>query len=109
MGRRREKRASVTLPVKVYGTDDQGHPFVQSATTLNVSLGGLRLNGIGCIRGAGGLVSVEHRNRRGDFRVVWVGENGTSIEGQIGLRSLNPDNFIFPIELPAAVPDTRSR
>ena len=100
MGRRSYKRLRIELPVTVSGLDSNNNPFVQSATTADISARGLRLRGISCLRGQSGQpVQVKYKNHSSRYIVAWIGENGTSSEGQIGLEGLDA-NYLFADHLP---------
>ena len=45
MGQRKNSRTKMVLPLRVWGTDANGNPFVQLAHTLDVSAHGARLAG----------------------------------------------------------------
>jgi PilZ domain-containing protein len=75
------------MPVKVsvHGTTIQ-----QSACTLDVAGRGARISGVNFASNAGDTVIVERGKMRVRFMVAWVGEKGTSREGQLGLRAIEP-------------------
>src|SRR5215467_3823888 len=100
MGNRFEPRAPVRLPIVVSGTDADGNPFNQTAYACDVSRRGARVDGIGCLRGPGETVQVEHRGRTAKFFVVWVGLPGTQEDAQIGIRKLDRNKDIWGLNLP---------
>ena len=100
MGNRYEPRASVRLPVTVSGTDADGNPFTQTAYASNVSRRGARLDGIGCLRGPGETIELEHKGRKAKFFVVWTGLPGTQEESQIGVRLLERNKSIWAVDVP---------
>ena len=53
MGRRSYKRLRIELPVTVSGLDTNNNPFIQSATTIDISARGLCVRGISCLRAVG--------------------------------------------------------
>src|SRR5262249_50802462 len=91
-------------PVVVSGTDAEGNPFDQTAYACDVSRRGARVDGIGCLRGPGETITVEHKGRTAKFFVVWVGLPGTLEDGQIGIRKLERNKDIWVLNLP--VPQT---
>ncbi len=100
--RRYDMRIPTAIQVKVRGTDRNGNPFEQTASTINVSRTGARLEGIGCVEGA---ETVEVRRgwfRKAKFRVVWAGRPGTPEAGQVGLRQIEHDASFWGIPFPAA-------
>ncbi|MBZ5631157.1 MAG: PilZ domain-containing protein [Acidobacteriia bacterium] len=102
MGRRQQKRLRIALPVTVSGLDSSGNPFTQSAATVEISPGGVRLRGVRCLRNRGDPVQVEYQGRRGHYRVAWIGQKGTCWEGLAGLEGLEGAALPFAEHLPAA-------
>jgi len=100
MGRRNYKRLRIELPVTVSGLDTSGNPFTQSATTVEISARGLRLRGISCLRGRGDPVQVNYKHDSARYRVAWIGEDGTSSQGLIGLEGLDDASHLFAGHLP---------
>lgn len=100
MGKRYDPRAQVRLPVTVSGTDAEGNPFKQTAYACDVSRRGARVEGIGCLRGPGETVEVQHNDQKARFFVVWVGLPGTVEDGHIGIRLLERNKSIWPLHLP---------
>lgn len=88
------------MPVKVsvHGTTIQ-----QSACTLDVAGRGARISGVSFSSNAGDTVIVERGKVRVRFMVAWVGGKGTSREGQLGLRAIEPILGLWGIE--TAPPD----
>ena len=100
MGRRREDRVTVSLPVRVWGMDRNGKPFIQSAHTVDVTRLGGRLRDLYCIDKKGDVIRVQHGNQKANFRVTWIGSPGTAEDGQVGIYSIEPDKYIWGVNLP---------
>jgi hypothetical protein len=100
MGRRREPRVKLDVPVKVCGMDKSGHPFVQTAYAVSVSRTGVRLTGVGPLVRVGEVVVVIYKQRKARFRVVWTGEIGQPEFGQAGLETSEPNTLIWDFSLP---------
>jgi hypothetical protein len=75
----------------------------QSACTLDVAGRGARISGVKFTGDPGTTVIVERGNIRARFRVAWVGQTGTSREGQLGLQAIDPVLGLWGIE--TAPPD----
>lgn len=105
MGRRRDSRIVVSIPVRVIGTDYDGNPFKQTAQTIDVSRTGARLSGVRCFRGPGEMVTIECGSQSARFLVVWLGQPGTSEDGMFGVRALQPEKRIFRIDVNQSLPD----
>jgi hypothetical protein len=100
MAKRREPRITVPLSVRLWGLDRQGRVFSQNAKTLNIATSGARLYGVNAELEPGFLVGLQCGNMRARFMVVWVGEKGSSREGQVGLRAVS--NGIWSVAMPTA-------
>jgi len=88
MGRRSEPRIEVCLPVVVRGSDSQGRPFSGNAETHDISASGASLRGLAVLIQRGQKIEIEFREQSAWFRVEWVGSNGSSRAGRIGVRCL---------------------
>jgi hypothetical protein len=104
MGRRREQRIEISLPVRVCGLDGNGNPFIQSARTMDVTRNGARLGELFCLARAGEVIRIQHGMKKANFRVAWIGHPGSAISGQVGVHSMEPDKYIWGIPLPKASP-----
>jgi CheY-like chemotaxis protein len=86
---RREPRLSVSLPVQMVS---QAQQESSEASIVDVSHRGARLDGAAFYPNVGEIVHLVSDGVEARFRVIWVGEKGTTQEGQIGLQSLTTDN-----------------
>ena len=99
LGKRRDPRINVTLPVLLTGTDESGRPLDQRVTTVNISRRGALLEGIyGRLR-PGDRVVLARGNKKEQFRVAWVGEAGTPSDGQIGVAAVDPNTSFWERDL----------
>ena len=96
---RKKPRVPKTLRVIVKGTDPKGHPFAQSAYTVDLSENGARLDGIGFLTSPGQTIEVRRLWRKARFRVVWIGQVGTTESNQVGVV-LQSEKNIWRVELP---------
>ncbi len=99
-GTRRDPRIAIALPVLLAGTDVSGRPLDQRVMTLNVSRRGALLGGIHGVLGQGDVVSLARLHKKEQFRVAWVGEEGTAAAGRIGVAAIDP-NTSFWDDVPA--------
>jgi hypothetical protein len=97
---RKKARIPKTFRVIVKGTDPNGHPFAQSAYTVDLSQEGARLDGIGFLTSPGQTIEVRRRWRKARFRVVWIGQVGTSESNQVGVFGLQAEKDIWGVPLP---------
>ncbi len=100
MGKRREPRVKLDVPVKVCGMDTAGHPFVQTAYAISISRSGVRLTGVGPLVRVGETVAVLYKNRKARFKVVWIAEMGQPEAGQAGLQAVDPNALLWDFALP---------
>ncbi len=98
---RKKPRVPRTFRVIVKGTDPKGHPFAQSAYTVDLSEDGARLDGIGFLTSPGQTIEVRRLWRKARFRVVWIGQVGTAESNQVGVV-LQSEKNIWRVELPKA-------
>lgn len=98
MSPRRDKRSFIALPLRAYGTDAAGNNFRQPVCTLDLSAEGARIHGLSGIA-PGQVVTLENKKTKVRFEVVWVGEPNTPRQGQVGLRTLEPDKLLAEVEL----------
>jgi hypothetical protein len=97
---RRENRITKRIRVKVRGTDQDGHPFVQSNYAIDISRHGARLDGIGYLARPGQTIEVRRLWHTARFRVMWVGSIGAPEAGQAGAFSLEPEKNLWGGDLP---------
>jgi hypothetical protein len=96
---RKQARTPKSLRVVVKGTDSRGHPFVQTAYTLDLSQDGARLEGVGFLTSPGQTVEIRRLWRKKRFRVVWIGPVGTTESNQIGVFGLQSEKDIWRVPL----------
>jgi hypothetical protein len=93
---RRNPRVPKNIRVIVKGVDRNGHPFVQSSYTVDISKSGARLENLGYLTGPGETIEVKRPWRgKARFRVIWIGQIGMEQSNQIGISSLEEDNDIW--------------
>jgi hypothetical protein len=98
---RRNPRIPKNIRVIVKGVDRNGHPFVQSSYTVDISKSGARLDGLGYLTGPGDTIEVRRPWRgKARFRVIWIGQIGLEESNQIGISSLEEDKDIWGSKLP---------
>ena len=85
LGKRRDPRIDLALPVLLTGTDVSGRPLDQRVMTVNISRRGALLDGIHGMLGLGDKISLARLHKKEQFRVAWVGGEDTPAAGQIGV------------------------
>jgi len=96
---RKHPRTPKALKVVVTGTDAKGHRFKQSTYTIDLSRDGARLDGLGFLTSPGQTIEVRRLWRKKHFRVVWIGQIGTSESNQVGIFGLQSEKDIWHVPL----------
>ena len=89
------------MPVKVF--PDVASIESQNCCTYEISTNGARLVAPPGIKSVGQTIWLQRQNRRARYKVVWIGEPGTSLEGQVGVENLEPANVIWEPEIKARI------
>ena len=89
IGKRRQKRIKMVLPVKIWGKNDLNQPVTELVHTLDITPGGARLGAVHGVWKIGDRLTLQYRQRKIQFKVVWVKALEGTREYQIGLESLN--------------------
>ena len=105
MGKRREPRKAVALPVRIFGTDAAGRIFSENVTTLDISQTGARLGGVRASMKLDEIIGVSYGKNKVHFRVKWIGSPGQASEGQVGLQNLSPQKLFWDVPLPHSITD----
>jgi PilZ domain len=105
MGKRREPRKEVQVPVRIFGTDAQGKIFSENVTTVSVSHSGASLTGVRSQLKIDEILGLTHGANKVHFRVKWLGAPGTPSEGSVGLLNLTPERPLWGFLLPSPIMD----
>jgi hypothetical protein len=100
MGKRREFRKEVRVPIRIFGTDKRGEIFSEKVFTVNVSQQGVEVNGVQAEPSVDEIVGVTYGVTKVHFRVKWVGKPGTAKAGHVGLLNLSPETSLWDFTLP---------
>jgi hypothetical protein len=95
LGKRRDPRIDLALPVLLTGTDVSGRPLDQRVMTVNISRRGALLDGIHGMLGPGNKISLARLHKKEQFRVTWVGGEDTPAAGQIGVGAVDPNTSFW--------------
>jgi hypothetical protein len=114
MGKRREPRKEIKVPVRIFGTDRGGEIFSEKVFTVNVSRQGVELSGVQAQPKIDEIIGLTYGTTKAHFRVKWVGQPGTAKAGHLGLLNLSPEKSFWDFPLPppsfdTLVRDTRDR
>ena len=100
VGQRRHKRIKMVLPVRISGKDKDNNPVSELVHTLDITPNGARLGAIRHVLHAGDKLTLQYRQRRIQFRVVWVKPLAGTREYQVGLEGLSTSGENWGLELP---------
>jgi hypothetical protein len=91
MNKRRGNRTKAVLPVKIKGKDSTGKAFEELAHTLDVTTAGARLGAIRHELNVLDEITVFYRQRKIQFKVVWIKKMSGTSEFQVGLQAVTSD------------------
>lgn len=109
MGKRREPRKEIRVPVRIFGTDSAGQIFTEKVFTVNVSRHGAELTGVRAQPNLDEIIGLTYGEIKAHFRVKWVGQPGTPKLGHLGLLNLTPDKALWDFPLPGPTVDGTAR
>jgi hypothetical protein len=107
MGKRREPRKQIQVPVRIFGTDSSGNVFSEAVVTVNVGQQGVEVSGVRSEVKSDEILGLTYGTNRARFKVRWIGTPGTPKAGHLGLQNIAPEKPLWDFELPSAGPDAR--
>jgi hypothetical protein len=87
----------MVLPISIIRRNGEER---QLAHTLDVTEISARLGGLSVQLQPGEIVEIQRGGIRAKFRVYWMGTSGSDLEGQAGVRGLDPGKTIWSTHLP---------
>jgi hypothetical protein len=90
----------MVLPVRISGKDGANNPVNELAHTLDITPNGARLGAIRQVLKRGDKLTLQYRQRKIQFRVVWVRPLTGTQEYQVGLEALGSTGENWGLELP---------
>lgn len=100
MGKRREPRHEIRVPVRIFGTDRNGRVFSEKVFTANVSRQGVELIGVQAQPANEEIIGLTYGQTKIHFRVKWTGAPNTPRAGHMGLLNLTPEKSLWDFPLP---------
>lgn len=91
--KRRRGRLKAVLPVRVTGTGHRGDSYSELAHTLDITETGVRLGAIRHPVEVGTQITVQYKQHKAAFRVIWSKPVAGHTEHQVGLEALNQRDF----------------
>jgi hypothetical protein len=101
--RRRNHRTKAVLPVRVSGNDGSGTAYCDLAHTLDVTESGIRLGFVRRQLQVGSQLTIQYRQHKVEFRVIWISQLTRLKEHHVGLEAL------VPRDVWGLGPDSRTR
>lgn len=98
MDRRRNRRVTALLPVRVWGVDTNALPFTQLAKVKNISSSGAVIQGMIRQVRPGEILHLQSGEHQAQFRVIWS-TVGADRKGELGLESLPSEPLIWDVNL----------
>lgn len=95
----RAQAIPINLPVRVWGMDVHGNFFEVWSRTADITPAGARLVGVPIPLRRGAIIGVDGGGGRAGFRVAWVGDAGTSGEGQVRIQCIEPSKHVWGLPL----------
>ena len=97
---RLKSRMKAVLPVRVKGKDVSGENFEELVHTLDMTPDGVRIGSLRRELHVTDEVTVFFRQRKIQFRVMWIKKLQGTNEFQIGLKALTQDRDAWGLHLP---------
>jgi hypothetical protein len=98
--KRSGNRTKAVLPVRIKGKDSSGSAFEELAITLDVTASGVRLGSVRRELSLLDEISVFYRQRKMQFRVVWIRKLKGTSEFQVGLQAVAQEREAWGLYLP---------
>src|SRR5271169_713014 len=80
-------RSKAVLPVRILGNDASGESYSELVHTLDVSKAGVRLGAVRRQLEVGSPITIQYRQHKAEYRVIWTKPLGTGPEQQVGLEA----------------------
>ncbi len=90
----------MVLPVRISGKDAANNPVNELVHTLDITPNGARLGAIHHVLKTGDRLTLQYRQRRIKFRVVWVKPLTGTTEYQVGLETIGAAGENWGLDLP---------
>ncbi|HXZ33286.1 MAG TPA: PilZ domain-containing protein [Terriglobales bacterium] len=86
--RRRRSRKRAVLPVRVSSNDDSSNTQCELVHTLDITESGARLGGVHHPPKVGSQITLQYKQHKAGFRVVWTEAVPKRTEYRVGLEAL---------------------
>jgi hypothetical protein len=106
--KRRRDRTKAVLPVRVKGKDVTGNSFDELVHTLDVTVDGARLGSVRHELTIQEEICVFYRQRKMQFRVVWIKKLPGTSEFQVGLQAVTRESEPWGLSFTELKPAARA-
>jgi hypothetical protein len=97
--KRHGSRTKAVLPVRIKGKDSAGSTFEELVHTLDVTTRGVRLGSLRRELSVLDEITVFYRQRKMQFRVVWIKKLKGTSEFQAGLQAITQEREAWGLSL----------
>jgi hypothetical protein len=87
--KRNRSRVKAVLPVRVSGNDNSGNSYSELVHTLDITESGAKLGAVHQVLQVGTLLTLQYKQHKAAFRVIWTQPVAGRSEHQVGLEALN--------------------
>jgi hypothetical protein len=95
LGKRRDPRIEISLPVLLTGVDVKGRPLDQRVMTVNISRRGALLEGVHGQPSAGEEISLTRGPKQERFRVTRLMDDESGTGARIGVSAIDPNTTFW--------------
>jgi PilZ domain-containing protein len=96
---RSDRRIHAALPIRVTYWDKDVKPRQATACTYDISPRGARVTKLPEAAVVGDILAVEQGRNKACCRVVWVGDDNSQRQGQMGIQCIDPGATLWESEL----------
>jgi hypothetical protein len=100
MGMRKEMRLRLALPVRISGENADGGLFEQACKTVDLTVNGVRIEGLMQTVLCGAVISVRYGDKSVPAQVMWTGKMGSKSQGHVGLQVIGGWNNLWRRAIP---------
>jgi hypothetical protein len=87
--KRRRDRKKAVLPVRVCSNDVSGNSGTELVHTLDITESGARLGGVRQELKPGSVITLQYKQHKAEFRVVWTEATPGRSEYRVGIQAVN--------------------
>jgi len=81
-------RQKAVLPVRITGIDGENNPYADLVHTLDITAVGVCLGAVHSNLKLGSLLTLQYKQHKAEFRVIWVSKRPCGREYQVGLQAV---------------------